>query len=108
MVILSETVGMEGSYFQIKLEVPCDYSEQNIAGAFTYKVDKLTITVPYAGVATACNQNIIDIVGPTYQSQDEANCLSREEVVNMFEWLQKYCCMCFPNYGNYDNTVIIN
>lgn len=107
MVLFYQSVNISESVFGITLDLPCEYSGESITGTFTYTDGKTETTITYGGTATQCVQNTVNIVGPEYTYQDSANCLTREEVVNMFEWLQKYCCMCFPNYGNYDNITII-
>lgn len=100
------SINVSGSYtiFTLTAQVPCEYAETAVTFNFSYFGFQGTSNKVNFG---PCTGEIISIEGPTYTNQDSANCLSREEVVNMFEWLQKYCCMCFPNYGNYDNIVEI-
>jgi hypothetical protein len=107
MILVSIDTSHEGvTVYEISIQVPCEYANSDITTVIQ------TSVAPYSfntkGPVGDCTTTFINIPGPTYTNQDSANCLTREEVVNMFEWLQKYCCMCFPNYGNYDNVVIID
>ncbi len=108
MTISSYGSNKDFATFDLYMEFPCNYSDQEISGEFTYLVGLDTYSIYYNTTTSECITEGVTIDGPEYTNQDSANCLTREEVVNMFEWLQKYCCMCFPNYGNYDNVVTID
>lgn len=105
MSIVSIQLNPKSTQFNLSLYVNCKFSEFSALVNFDYflfpEIEHSEVEATFG----PCEYENINIIGPTYTSQDQANCLSIEEVVNMFEWLQKYCCMCFPNYGNYDNIV---
>lgn len=107
MELISFSSDTKQAIFTITMQIPCE--DANISLDYYFIYEEMYAAFDKLDFGT-CVNTLINIVGPTYQYQDSANCLTREEVVNMFEWLQKYCCMCFPNYGNYnpDNITIID
>lgn len=107
MSIVNIQLNSKNTQFTLSLYVDCKYSEFSTLVKFDYFLFPGTEHSEVEATFGPCEYKNINIIGPIYTNQDSANCLSREEVVNMFEWLQKYCCMCFPNYGNYDNITPI-
>jgi hypothetical protein len=54
--------------------------------------------------ALKCYQtNLTPAIDVTYTDENEANCLTRAQVDCMFQWLASYCCLCFEDYGYYDD-----
>lgn len=75
---------------------PCDVG----LSTFSIKLEEefLFEEKPYS----ACIPNVA-----TYNTQNDANCLTVDQIISTFEYLEQYCCKCFPMYGELDNEPTI-